>query len=251
MPLYCPNCGDPFDEGQKFCEKCGTQLPVTQNITTRGSPSTSSTNVHTNIQPNRSMRPNPSQSYSYRPGGLFDSMHQEYVVKEKFWDWGSGPIYDAQGRQIGKMHRKVLSIRKTIEFLEMDDTCTCKISRKLIAIRPTYDLQTPDGQLIGRFSKLLFSFIHPKFELKDEAGNILFSAQGQFMGFDFNIYRGAQENPQNMVAEIHKADRWRDVFFAGGWDFSDTYGVRIHDPSVDRRLILGFTIAIDNVLHDN
>ena len=81
-------------------------------------------------------------------------------------------------------------------------------------------------------------------------GQILMTAIGKFMGFDFKIYRGDQENPQNLVAEIYKADRWRDFFFGGAWDYSDTYGVKIIDPKVDRRNVLGFVIAIDNVMHD-
>ena len=77
------------------------------------------------------------------------------------------------------------------------------------------------------------------------------TAEGKLLGFDFQIYRGQEIDPNNIVAEIHKADRWRDVFFSGAWDFSDTYGVKILQADIDRRLVLGFVIAIDNVVHDN
>ena len=53
-----------------------------------------------------------------------------------------------------------------------------------------------------------------------------------------------------LSAEIRKADRWRDVFLGGIADFSDTYAVKILDPTLDRRTALGFVIAIDNILHD-
>jgi len=36
----------------------------------------------------------------------------------------------------------------------------------------------------------------------------------------------------------------------GMFDFSDTYAVQILDPEYDRRLLLGFVIAIDNSVHD-
>ncbi len=35
------------------------------------------------------------------------------------------------------------------------------------------------------------------------------------------------------------------------FDFADTYAVQIQDPSYDKRLLLGFVIAIDNSVHDD
>jgi uncharacterized protein YxjI len=158
---------------------------------------------------------------------------------------------DATGKEIGKMHRKVISIRSTIEFLELDGRISAKIDRKLIAIRPTYDIYDGDGRQIGRFSKNLFSFLRPRFELKDETGKIIMTAQGKVMGWDFKIFQGESRSDNDVVAEVHKADRWQDVFFSGGWNFSDTYGVKVIDPNIDRKLLMGFVITIDNVLHDH
>jgi uncharacterized protein YxjI len=119
----------------------------------------------------------------------------------------------------------------------------------LIAIKPTYDLHAEDETLLARLSKTLFSILRPKIELKDQNGNVILTAQGKFMGFDFQIYKGKDESA--VVAEIRKADRWRDVFLQGLMDFSDTYALKIHDKALDRRIALGFVVAIDNMLHDN
>jgi uncharacterized protein YxjI len=230
--IYCSQCGDPSPLGQKFCEKCGSRLPEEDPLMSQGSSAIS--NQPTTIIP-------------MDGGALFNPAISAYVLKEKYWDFGSGPIYDHTGQQIGKMKRKLLSIRSRIELFEMNGQLATSINRKLIAIKPTYTLHDNHENIIGRFQKTLLSIINPKFYLKDPDGNILLTAQGKFMGFDFNIY----DNQGISVAEIHKADRWRDVFFSGGWDFGDTYGVKIHSPDIDRRLLLGFVIAIDNVLHDN
>jgi len=53
-----------------------------------------------------------------------------------------------------------------------------------------------------------------------------------------------------LIAEIEKADRWRDIFLGGLLDFKDTYALRILDNETDRRILLGFVLSIDNVLHD-
>ena len=66
------------------------------------------------------------------------------------------------------------------------------------------------------------------------------------MGFSFRV----TDMSGKLIAEIEKADRWRDIFLGGLLDFKDTYALRIHDNEVDRRILLGFVLSIDNVLHD-
>ncbi len=232
--IYCPSCGNPSPSGQKFCEKCGTRLPTAAPPQTTSQPSMA-----------QGYSPQPPQPPSGGYGGLFDPRNMAYFVQEKYWSLGSGPIYDQNGTQIGKMSRKIFNIRSKIEFQEMNGQVVASIQQKLVSLRPTYTLLDPNENVIARLEKTLLSVIHPKFELKDPAGNLMMVAHGKFMGFDFEI-----EANGRLMAEVHKQDRWRDVFFGGVWNFKDTYGVKIHDPQVDRRLILGFVLAIDNVLHD-
>jgi len=222
--LHCPQCGAIVKKGQKFCESCGTEIPQINATETK-----------------QENTPNI---------GLFDPSHMNYVLQEKYWDFGSGPIFDERGNQIGKMKRIIFSLRAKIELQEMNGHIAASIHRKIIAIKPSYDLKDENEVLIARFQKTLLSVFRPKFELKDPNGNIVFTAFGKFIGFDFEIYKGSDNLKQNLIAEIHKTDRWKDVFFGGIIDFKDTYAIRVHDKSVDRRLLLGFVITIDNVLHD-
>ena len=67
-----------------------------------------------------------------------------------------------------------------------------------------------------------------------------------FAGWNFDI----TDPKGNKVAEVSKADRWRDVFLSGIFDYSDTYAIHILDSTYDRRIILGLVIAIDNSVHD-
>lgn len=230
MPKFCPKCGDPLEAGQKFCEKCGAKIAEYEQGGSEGV----------------SIGSQQAAAQSQAQGGLFDPSRSAYVLKEKYWDWGSGPILDEQGNEIGKMQRKIFSIRQKIEFVELDGSISASIHKKIISIKPTYDLKDAEENQLARLKKTFWSFIRPKFYLENPQGEKIMIAQGKFMGFNFTV-----TDPEgNLIGTIKKADRWKDVFLGGIFDMKDTYALKIEDPNVDRRLLLGFVIAIDNTLHD-
>ena len=57
---------------------------------------------------------------SNRSESLLNPDRNYYVIKEKLWDWGSGDIYDESGATIGRMKRKLLSLRAEITVDEPD-----------------------------------------------------------------------------------------------------------------------------------
>ena len=144
------------------------------------------------------------------------------------------------------MKRIILSIRRRVELQEIDGTVSATIHAKIISARGAQDLKDAQGNLIARIKKKILSFFRPKFFLEDPNGIRYFEAQGKFMGFSFRV----TDMSGKLIAEIEKADRWRDIFLGGLLDFKDTYALRIHDNEVDRRILLGFVLSIDNVLHD-
>ncbi len=232
---YCPNCGDEVTEQQKFCEKCGSSIPASV-IQSKTSP----TSAVTAFTPESVM-----QTYD-RPGGLFDISRNYYILKEKYWDWGDGDILDENNQIIGKMRRIILSIRRRVELLEIDGTLSATIHSKIVSARGAQDLKDPQGNMIARIKKKILSVFRPKFFLEDPQGNRWYEAQGKFMGWSYKV----TDMSGNLIAEIEKADRWRDVFLGGLLDFKDTYVLRILDNETDRRILLGFVLSIDNVLHD-
>ncbi len=236
MP-FCPNCGDEItDLSQNYCEKCGASVP--ENI--RSGEVASSPTVQ------RTTAPSGTQSHDH-PGGLFDINRNYYILKEKYWDWGSGEILDENNQIIGRMKRVILSIRRRVELQEINGTISATIHAKIISARGAQDLKDPQGNLIARIKKKILSFFRPVFFLEDPNGVQWFRAQGKFMGFSFKVY---DVTTGKVVAEIEKADRWRDLFLGGLLDFKDTYALRILDNETDRRILLGFVLSIDNVLHD-
>ena len=231
--MHCPNCGASIQHNdQQYCEKCGSKLSFsseTSDIATPGAyiPQT--------------------QPTSEASGGLFDLSRNYYVLKEKYWDWGSGDIFDDNGTPIGRMRREIFSIRKRIDLLELNGTVAASIHEKIITARGAQDLKDPQGNLIARIKKKILTLLHPKFFLEDPFGNRWYEAIGNFFGFSFKI---SDCSTGRIVAEIEKADRWRDMFLGGLFDFQDTYALRILDGETDRRILVGFVLSIDNVMHD-
>jgi uncharacterized protein YxjI len=233
IPNFCSNCGAELkDSIQKFCQNCGSE------ILDQGE----------KISLLSTTPPSSQAPVSTAKGlGLFDINRNYYILKEKYWDWGSGDILDENNAIIGRMHRIILSIRKRVELQEIDGTISATIHSKLITARGAQDLKTADGELIARIKKKILSLFRPVFFLEAPDGTQWFRAQGKFMGFSFKIY---DVPTGEVVAEIEKADKWRDIFLGGIFDFKDTYVLKILDNKTDRRILLGFVLSIDNVLHD-
>jgi len=228
IPNFCQECGVELKEqNQRFCQECGVELTSVAEQAPASAPV--------------------SAPVGTKPMGLFDINRNYYILKEKYWDWGSGDILDENNQKIGRMHRIIFSIRKRVELLEIDGTLAATIHAKLISARGAQDLKTPDGELIARIKKKILSFFRPVFFLEAPDGSQWFRAQGKFMGFSFKVY---DVTTGNVVAEIEKADKWRDIFLGGMFDFKDTYALKILDNETDRRILLGFVLSIDNVLHD-
>ncbi|MBD3229131.1 MAG: zinc-ribbon domain-containing protein [Candidatus Lokiarchaeota archaeon] len=239
--MYCPYCGNKLlEENQIFCEQCGSL--INKKSVDYEKPSLDKD------QQDAAIFLKNKNILSENSGDLFNLNRNYYILKEKYWDFGSGEILDENGRVIGHMRRKFLSFRRKIELFNPNGTTAATIHEKIVSARGAQDLKDPDGFQIARIKKKLTSFLHPKFWLEDPEGNKWYEAQGEFMGWSFKVI---DLTTNEVVAEIEKADRWRDVFLNGLFDFKDTYALKILDNVTDRRILVGFVLSIDNVLHDN
>jgi len=228
---YCPNCGVAVSKEQKFCEDCGTEIPKIK--------------IDSGQQTEEKV--SAKSSVPHKEGGLFDLSRNYYVIKERAWDLGYGDIMDENGKIVGKMNRILFSVRRRVELQELDGVVAATIHSKIVSARGAQDLKDPAGNLIARIKKKILTFLHPKFFLEDPFGNRWYEAVGNFMGWSFKVYEVATGK---QVAEIEKADRWRDVFLGGIFDFADTYALKILDDVTDRRILVGFVLSIDNTMHD-
>lgn len=179
--------------------------------------------------------------------GLLNTKTNYYVLKEKWWNWGSGDIYNEAGMPIGRMHRRVISLRALTEVTETDGTLVFTVNKKLVSIRPSYIIKDAEGSLLGRTNRKILTLFRPKLWLEGEDGKKLLEAKGNFLGKDFKI----KDLKGSLKAKIGKSDFFKDLMLGGTmFDFSDTYAIQVLDPKYDKRLLLGFVIAIDNSVHD-
>jgi uncharacterized protein YxjI/ribosomal protein L40E len=225
---FCPDCGAKVSSDQNYCEQCGAELlrqPKSKEKTSE----------------------RPSEPVPHKKGGLFDINRNYYLIHEKAWDLGFGEIYDEQGNEIGRMNRQIFSIRRRVELQELDGTIAATIHSKIVSARGAQDLKDPQGNLIARIKRKILTFFRHKFYLEDPFGNRWYEAEGDFFGWSFKIYEVAKNK---LVGEIEKADKWRDIFLGGIFDYADRYALRILDNETDRRILVGFVLSIDNVLHD-
>ena len=92
---------------------------------------------------------------------LLDKETDYYILKETGWDLGFGDIYDKEGNTIGKMDRKIISLRAKITVKDEKNENVITIQKKMASYRKTYDIFDKDNQLIGRTNKKILSLIRP------------------------------------------------------------------------------------------
>ncbi|MDQ1281029.1 MAG: hypothetical protein QG670_2293 [Thermoproteota archaeon] len=185
----------------------------------------------------------------FNPGemGLLNPELDYFVMKEKWWDWGGGDVYDQKGSVIGRMHRRVLSIRAFTEVSNGDGSLLFSVEKKLISMRPSYMIKDNQESVLGRTNRKILTLFRPQLWLEDESGSKTLEAQGNLLGRNFEI----RNSENTVIAQVGKSDFFRDLVLGGGlFDFSDSYAVKVFDKGLDKRLILGFVIAIDNSVHD-
>ncbi|HLO16867.1 MAG TPA: LURP-one-related family protein [Anaerolineales bacterium] len=149
-------------------------------------------------------------------------------IGDDFW------IENEEGKKVFKVDGKVLRIRKTLVFEDLNGNPLCTIKERLLTIRDTMTIVGPDGEQLAVIKKALIAPLRDRWSVNVRNGPDL-DVQGNIFDHEYSIKQG-----WNKVAEISK--KW--------FSFTDTYGVQI-DPGQNDILILAVAIAIDMMAIDD
>lgn len=148
-------------------------------------------------------------------------------IGDDFW------IENGEGKRVFKVDGKILRIRKTLVFEDLNGNLLCTIKERLLTIRDTMTIAGPDGEQLAVIKKALLTPLRDRWSVNVRNGPDL-TVQGNIFDYEYSIKQG-----WNKVAEISK--KW--------FRLTDTYGVEI-DPGQNDILILAVAIAIDMMAHD-
>jgi uncharacterized protein YxjI len=151
-----------------------------------------------------------------------------YLIRERFFRLGEdSDITDDQGRPVLQVDGKVLSLRNRLVLRDPEGREVAEVQRKLIAMRPTYEISIA-GRRAAEVRKRLFTPFGDRFTI-DVPGPDDMEMTGDLLDHEFTIRRGDQT-----VATVSK--RWFSV--------RDTYAVDIAADQ-DDLLLLASVLALD------
>ena len=151
-----------------------------------------------------------------------------YLIRERFFRLGEdSDITDDQGRRVLHVDGKVLSLHDRLVLRDRDGGEVAQVSRKLVALRPTYRI-TVGGEEAAEVRKHFFTPFGDRFTI-DVPGPDDLEMRGNLFDHEFTIERGGRT-----VATVSK--RW--------FSLRDTYAVDVAEGE-DHLVILASVLALD------
>ena len=147
-----------------------------------------------------------------------------FSIGEDFW------VENDRGEPVFKVDGKVLRLRETFVLEGADGSELATVEAKFIAIRPTMMIER-DGHAIATVKKALFTFLHQRYDVALEDGEVL-EAEGDITNHEYEIRSPSGQT----IATISK--RWFSI--------RDTFGVAVA-PGQDEVLLLAAAVCIDEM----
>ena len=158
---------------------------------------------------------------------------KRYQMRQKLVSFGHDfYIENEQGQKTFKVDGKVLRVRDTLVFKDMEGNNLCEIQERMLRVKDTMEIEGPDGKTLATVKKAIITPVRDRWTVKIKGGPDL-DVQGNILDHEYRIGEGRQK-----VGEVSK--KWFRV--------RDTYGVEIAEGQ-DDVLILAVTVAIDMMAH--
>lgn len=157
---------------------------------------------------------------------------QRYQMREHLISFGDDfLIRNAMGQPAFQVDGKMLRIRKTLYFKDMQGNSLAEIQERFLRVRDTMNIER-NGQTIASVHSALISPLRDRYTI-NLPGRPDMEAQGNFVDHAYKIMQNGMR-----VAEVSKS--WFRI--------ADTYGVEIA-PAQEDILILAITVCIDAMSH--
>jgi len=156
-----------------------------------------------------------------------------YQMRQKLVAFGDDfYIENEAGQKVFKVDGKVLRVRDTLKFKDMQGNVLCQIQERMLRIKDVMAIEDGRGSKVAEVKKALITPLRDRWTVKIRNGPDL-DVQGNILDHEYEIKAGRRK-----VAQVSK--KWFRV--------RDTYGVEIA-PDQEDVLILAVTVAIDNMAH--
>jgi uncharacterized protein YxjI len=156
-----------------------------------------------------------------------------YQMRQKLISFGDDfYIHNEAGQKVFKVDGKVLRVRNTLHFKDLQGNTLCQVQERMLTIKDTVAIKDGQGTEIARVKKALITPLRDRWTVKIRNGPNL-DVQGNILDHEYEIKDGRRK-----VAQVSK--KWFRV--------RDTYGVDIA-PDQEDVVILAITVALDNMAH--
>ena len=156
-----------------------------------------------------------------------------YRMRQKMVAFGDDFHIENDARQkVFHVGGKMLRIRDTLIFRDMQGNELLRIQERIARIKDTMRVESPQGQTLAVVKKALITPLRDRWTVKIGDGPDL-EVQGSVLNHEYNIGEGP-----NLVAEVSK--KWFRI--------RDTYGDS-NKPGQNDILILATTVAVDMMAH--
>jgi uncharacterized protein YxjI len=141
-------------------------------------------------------------------------------------------IENEAGQRVFKVDGKVLRVRDTLKFKDLQGNTLCQIQERMLRVKDVMAIEDGDGNKVAEVKKALITPLRDRWTVKIRSGPDL-EVQGNILDHEYEIKEGRRK-----VAQVSK--KWFRV--------RDTYGVEVA-PDQEDVVILAVTVALDNMAH--
>jgi uncharacterized protein YxjI len=153
-----------------------------------------------------------------------------YLMRQRVFAIGQDfVINNAAGEPVFKIEGKVRLVKEALKFRDMQGNLLYKLDEKVLRIRESFNILTPDGQVAARVHNAIIDPLRERFTIEIPGGQNM-ETRGKVLWAQYDILRGGQA-----VGKISKQFSWIG---------RDQYVVDVMQGENDC-LILAITVVID------